>query len=341
MGAGLERIALYMQDKHPLEDEMRYSKLAEELGYEAVWFAESRLARDAIVPMAAAATVTDRIKIGSGVVNNWTRNVGLMAATFSTLYELAPDRVLLGIGAWWDPLASKVGIRRSKPLKAMHEYVTVLRRLFDMEEVTYHGEFVQVDDIRLDVVYGERRPRDIPIYIGAAGFKMLELAGSIADGVLLNYLMSPRYNEEALKHLEEGARRAGRKLEQIDRPQLIVCSMDYDEDKALDGAKTLVAMYIAQQPHIMVASGVDEGLLKEVRGIIRGWPATVDEVRRAKEVIPDGVVKLLTAAGTPEGCRRKVMEYLEKGATCPVVYPLGEDVELMLRELSDGLARSR
>ncbi len=339
MGIGLERIALYMQDKHPIEDEIRYAKLAEELGYEAVWFAESRLARDAIVPMAAVAAVTDGIKIGSGVVNNWTRNVGLMAATFSTLYELAPGRVLLGIGAWWDPLAAKVGIRRNKPLKAMREYVTVLRRLFDMEEVTFHGEFIQVDGIRLDVVYGEQRSRDIPIYIGATGFKMLELAGGIADGVLLNYLVSPRYNEIAMKHLEEGARRAGRELEQIDRPQLIVCSMDYDEDKALDNAKTLVAMYIAQQPHIMVASGVDEGLLEEVRRIIHGWPATIDEVRRAKEVIPDDVVKLLTATGTPEECRKRIMGYLEKGATCPVVYPLGEDVELMLRELSEGLAR--
>ncbi len=73
--------------------------------FEAVWQAESRLVRDAIVPMAAYAAVTERLKVGSGVINNWTRNIGLLAATFLTLDDLAPNRVICGIGAWWDPLA--------------------------------------------------------------------------------------------------------------------------------------------------------------------------------------------------------------------------------------------
>ena len=86
-------------------------------GFEAVWQAESRLVRDAIVPMAAFAAVTERIKVGSGVINNWTRNIGLLAATFLTLDDLAPNRVICGIGAWWDPLAKNVGIERRKPLR--------------------------------------------------------------------------------------------------------------------------------------------------------------------------------------------------------------------------------
>ena len=83
------RVALYLQDKHPLRDGMEYARYAEEKGFEAVWQAESRLVRDAIVPMAAFAAVTDRIKVGSGVINNWTRNIGLLAATFLTLDDLA------------------------------------------------------------------------------------------------------------------------------------------------------------------------------------------------------------------------------------------------------------
>src|SRR5437763_3944720 len=136
------RVALYLQDAHPIRDGMRYAQLAEANGFEAVWQAESRLVREATVPMAAFAAVTDHIKIGSGVVNNWTRNVGLMAATFSTLDDLAPGRILLGIGAWWDPLASKVGITRTKPLQAMREYVEVLRRLLAMARVSFRGQFV-------------------------------------------------------------------------------------------------------------------------------------------------------------------------------------------------------
>lgn len=83
--------------------------------------------------MAAYAAVTNRIHIGSGVINNWTRNIGLLASTYLTLDDLAPDRIICGIGAWWDPLARNVGIERRKPLTAMRETVEVLRRLLNME----------------------------------------------------------------------------------------------------------------------------------------------------------------------------------------------------------------
>lgn len=330
------RLALYMQDKHPIKDEIEYSKYAEQNGFEAVWFAESRLARDAIVPMAAVASNTTKITVASGVVNNWTRNVGLMAATFGTLYELAPDRVILGVGAWWEPLASKVGVKREKPLLAMREYVTVLKRLFNLETVTFHGKFVNVTDIQLDVVYGERKPRKVPVYIGATGFEMLELAGEIGDGVLLNYLVSPEYNKKAIEMIKKGAAKAGRKLEDIDRPQLVVVSMDYDEDKAIDRAKTLVSMYLGQQPHIMKASGVSESLITEVNEALGGWPAKPGGLEKAKQLVPDSVVKMLTVTGTPDQCRKKVREYIESGATSPVMYPLGDDVKMMIREMGKG-----
>src|SRR5579864_5840108 len=135
----MARVAMYLQDKHEIREGMAYTQYAEERGFEAVWQAESRLVRDAIVPMAAYAAVTDHIKVGSGVINNWTRNAAVTAATFSTLDDLAPGRILFGIGAWWEPLASKVGIDRRKPLKAMREVVEVVRRLLAMETVTFHG----------------------------------------------------------------------------------------------------------------------------------------------------------------------------------------------------------
>ena len=155
----MSRVALYLQDAHPLEDCIRFASYAEEKGFEAVWQAESRRVRDAIVPMAAYAAVTSRIKIGSGVINNWTRNIGLLAATYLTLDDLAPDRILCGIGAWWDPLAKNVGIDRRKPLLAMKETIEVFRKLLRLENVTFHGEFHHVDGIELDVVHGRREPQ--------------------------------------------------------------------------------------------------------------------------------------------------------------------------------------
>ncbi|MGH9389155.1 MAG: LLM class flavin-dependent oxidoreductase, partial [Vicinamibacteria bacterium] len=261
----MKRVALYLQDAHPLADCLRYAKYAEERGFEAVWQAESRLVRDAIVPMAAYAAVTSRIQVGSGVINNWTRNIGLLAATFLTLDDLAPNRILCGIGAWWDPLARNVGIERTKPLVAMRETIEIFRRLLRMENVTFEGEFHHVRGIELDVIHGRREPRNVPVFIGATGDKMLELTGEIADGCLLNYCVPPSYNDRALELLSKGAARAGRKLEDIDRPQLIVCSVDRDRDRAIEGAKGLITQYLAQQPHIAKASGVSEETVRKVQ----------------------------------------------------------------------------
>jgi 5,10-methylenetetrahydromethanopterin reductase len=324
-----QRVALYLQDKHPLREAIEYVRYAEARGFEAVWQAESRLVRDAIVPMAAFAATTERIKVGSGVINNWTRNAALIAQTFSTLDDLAPGRILCGLGVWWEPLAAKVGVSRRKPVAAMRETVEVVRRLLRMEKVTFKGEFVNVEDIEIDIVHGDRSPKDVPIYIGATGMKMMELSGEIADGVLLNYLVSPAYNREAMEHLKLGAERAGRAIEAIDRPQLIVCSLDEDRRRALDNARKLVTQYLGQQPHIMKASGVSSDLLDEISRVLT-WPAEEQQIREAMKLVPDEVVQLITASGTPAECRAKVAEYIEAGCTCPVLYPLGDDVKAMI-----------
>ncbi len=329
----MKRAALYLQDAHDLREGLEYVRYAEKMGFEAVWQAESRLVRDAIVPMAAYAAVTERIKIGSGVINNWTRNIGLLAATFLTLDDLAPGRIIAGLGAWWDPLARNVGIIRRKPLTAMRETVIVLRRLLNMERVTFHGEFVHVEGIELDVVHGRREPRQVPIYIGATGPKMLALAGEIADGVLLNYCVPPEYNDWALEQIEKGARKAGRSLDDIDRPQLIVASVDHDREVAIDRTRELLVQYLAQQPHIAKASGVSEEVVREIQSIL-GWPATHEQIQRAKHLVPDELIHRITASGTPEEARAKVKEYMDRGATSPVLYSVGGDVKLLIDTFS-------
>jgi 5,10-methylenetetrahydromethanopterin reductase len=325
----MERVALYLQDAHGLRDGLDYVRYAEQRGFEAVWQAESRLVRDAIVPMAAYAAVTERIKVGSGVINNWTRNIGLLAATFLTLDDLAPNRIICGIGAWWDPLARNVGIERRKPLVAMRETVEVLRRLLNMERVTFHGEFHHVEGIELDVVHGRREPRHVPIMIGATGDKMMELTGEIADGAVLNYCVPPEYNDNALELLEAGAKRAGRRLEDIDRPQLVVCSVDRDRERAIDTTRELLTQYLAQQPHIAKASGVSADVVREIQSIL-GWPATKEQIQRAKHLVPEELIHHITASGTPDEARAKVQEYLKRGATCPILYPVGGDVRLLI-----------
>lgn len=324
-----DRVALYLQDAHNLRDGLDYVQYAEKRGFEAVWQAESRLVRDAIVPMAAYAAVTEKIKVGSGVINNWTRNIGLLAATFLTLDDLAPDRIICGIGAWWDPLAKNVGIDRRKPLLAMKETVTVMKRLLNMEKVTFHGEFIHVDGIELDVVHGRREPRNVPIMIGATGDQMMEMTGEIADGVVLNYCVAPKYNEKAMSLLQSGLKKVNKTLENLDRPQLIVCSVDLDHDKAIDTTRGLLTQYLAQQPHIAKASGVSEDIVREIQSIL-GWPATKEQIDRAKHLVPEQLILDITASGTPDEARKKVEEYRKYGCTCPILYPVGGDVKLLI-----------
>lgn len=324
-----QRVALYLQDAHDLRDGLEYVQYAEKKGFEAVWQAESRLVRDAIVPMAAYAAVTEKIKVGSGVINNWTRNIGLLASTFLTLDDLAPDRIICGIGAWWDPLAKNVGITRSKPLTAMRETVTVMKRLLAMERVTFHGEFVHVDGIELDVVHGRREPRHVPVFIGATGDNMMEMAGEIAEGVVMNYCVPPEYNHKALELLAKGAKKAGKTIDDIDRPQLVVCSVDLDHDKAIDTTRELLTQYLAQQPHIAKASGVSMDIVEKIQSIL-GWPATHEQIQKAKNLVPDDLIDRITASGTPDEARKKVNEYVKNGCTCPILYPVGGDVHLLI-----------
>lgn len=336
-----QRMALYLQDKHDINYELEIAQYAEEKGFSEIWQADTRLARDCVVMMSALLAKTSRIKIGSGVLPIYTRNAAVIAATWSTMWELAgltPDgesRVMLGLGAWWEPIASRVGADRRKPLTAMRENIEAIRALFQMEEVTYEGEFVKLDRVRLDVAYGDTGPRDIPIYIGATGPKMLELSGEICDGPVLNYVVSTDYIRDAVERTAAGAARAGKTLDQVDRPELLACALsDDDPDEAVMVGKSLVAYYLGTEPHIVKASGADPELVERVQEIV-GWPATEEDYRRAAHLIPDDLVRNLMAVGTSTQCLDKVAEYIDAGVTCPILYPLMPDIKPVVDHFSD------
>ena len=169
-------VGIYLQDAHSISDAIAFAQAAEEAGFDSVWQADSRLVRECCVPMAAFAASTESIKIGSGVIDCWTRNPARIASTFSTLDDLAPGRIILGIGAWWDPLASKVGVERKRPLRVMREVVESVRALLQCDgPVTYECDYVKLDGVELDYIHQERVAKEVPIYIGATGMKMMEL----------------------------------------------------------------------------------------------------------------------------------------------------------------------
>jgi 5,10-methylenetetrahydromethanopterin reductase len=198
-----------------------------------------------------------------------------------------------------------------------------------MERVSFDGEFIHVNGIELDVVHGRKEPRNVPIYIGATGDNMMEMTGEIAEGVVLNYCVAPEYNLKAIDLLTKGAKKAGKTIDDIDRPQLVVCSVNPDHDKAIDTTRELLTQYLAQQPHIAKASGVSDDVVAKIQSIL-GWPATHEQIQKAKHLVPEELIIRITASGTPDEARSKVAEYRKNGCTCPILYPVGGDVHLLI-----------
>lgn len=331
-----ERVALYLQDDFPLREAIEYVKYAEARGFETVWQAESRLVRDSVVAVAAYAAVTTRIKIGTGVMNIYTRNAVTIASEFLTLDDIAPDRIICGLGTWHDEIANKVGINRGKHLLAIREVLTAVRQLLTLKPVWFHGQFVHLNDVKLDVTVERPEARRIPMYIGATGSKMLALAGEIADGVLLNYMVSPKYNEMAIRELEQGLHQSGRAIYDIDRPQLIMCSVDNNRQSALDASRKVITQFILQQPKLMRANGIPQALIDD---ILHLQPHFSEQIATASKLIPDDIVQLVTASGTPDDVRAKVREYVYSGTTCPVLYPLNRQVRPLIDAFASGYSR--
>ena len=105
--------------------------------------------------------------------------------------------------------------------------------------------------------------------------------------------------------------------------------MDHDHDKAIDTTRELLTQYLAQQPHIAKASGVSMDVVENIQSIL-GWPATHEQIAKAKHLVPEELIIKITASGTPDEARKKVAEYINNGCTCPILYPVGGDVRLLI-----------
>jgi len=329
-------IGLHVGERLSVEQTLWQAQLADEVGFEAIWVAEGRMARDGIVPSAIIAHNTKRIKIGTGVINNKSRIAPLTAVTFKTLDEFAPGRIILGIGAWWEPLATKLGTPLNRPLKTMREYVTVLQAFFRNEIVDFEGEFVQVRGARFDSMYRENRPIDMPIYVGAVGMKMLQLSGEMCDGVLLDFLLPPSYMNNAIQAINAGITLRTDYKEEIDVTMIVSCSVnDSNPREAIDACKAFLTLYLMQQPHIAEHCGVEPELVDRIKQVA-GWPATSDDVKRAMTLVSDELVHRVTACGTTVDVVEKLEEYRSMGVRCPVVSTLG-DKELTLDSIAKAL----
>jgi probable F420-dependent oxidoreductase len=296
-----------------------YARRAEERGFRAAWFPEITFG-DAFGPATAAAGQTERIGLGTGVVGIWSRSPVTMALQAATLNELSGGRLLLGVGLQargyvegWH------GQRYERPVRAMREFVTILRRILSGEPVTFEGEIFSVRGFQLQMQPPERPVR---IYMAAIGPQMTRLAGEIADGVL-GYCYSLEYvRESVMPNLRAGAERAGRSIDGFD----VACGFPAiitPDDSGLRQIKGQVMMFATagssspEYASSFAAAGYDVAEIQE--------RVDASDVEGALALVTDEMANALTIAGSRENVRHRIEEYREAGLTSIALNPAAPD----------------
>ncbi|MEM0217200.1 MAG: 5,10-methylenetetrahydromethanopterin reductase [Candidatus Nezhaarchaeales archaeon] len=279
---------------------------AESVGFDYVWITDHYANRCVYIALTVAALNTKRVKLGTGVTNPFHVHPAWTASAIATLNEVSNGRAVLGIGPGDRSTLGQIGINLEKPLTAVKETVEVIRRLWAGETLNFTGDAFRLANAKLNF----KPSTSIPIYIGAQGPKMLELAGAIGDGVLIN-ASHPKDFEYAIKYIKEGATRAGRRIEDVDVAAYAALSVDEVSAKAKETAKTVVAFIIAGSPDSVLER---HGIKKEEVETIRGALAKGD-IPGASKAVSDESLDAFSISGTPEECMSRIEQLLKIGVT--------------------------
>lgn len=275
--------------------------VAERVGLDSVWHAENQ--RDPWVPLSVIASQTDRIRIGTGIAL-WARSPVVTELAAANLDELSNGRFVLGLGTGPKERNERwYGIPYDAPVERMREWIELLRLMWTAyggREIDYPGPQLPVSGYRRALrPYRER----IPIYVGGMRRRMLELAGELADGVILDSICTPRYvSERAVPWLQGGLERAGRERGDIEVAAMLIAAVDPDLEQARERARPQVAYYLA-------GSHADP--------IIRlhGWEAQAERLRAARgegdidammAAVEDAMLDEIALVGPADRCRAQL-----------------------------------
>lgn len=290
----------------PMSELLAVGAEAEALGFDTVWATEDRLRRDVFCFLAALALHTSRVRLGPGVTNPYSRHPALLAAAMATLDDLSGGRTVLGLGAGGTNHRA-LGIRRDAPAVALREAIEVIRALWAGAEVTLRGRVVQAVEARLE--FPPTRP--IPIYLGARGPRVLELAGELADGVIVGNVATPRGWRYALEHVLAGTRRSGRDASRLSLAAWLYCAISDRLEAAVEAIRPLVATSLVTSRPVLAHLGVD--LPSRFVAAMEGtaWSLEQASVERAGRELPLELLPTFGLLGDPGQCREHLLELLE------------------------------
>jgi 5,10-methylenetetrahydromethanopterin reductase len=300
----------------------RWSRAAERAGLGSIWLVEDYFQPGAYAIAGAAAGATERVVIGLGVLNPFTRHPAVLAMETATLTGIAPRRIVLGLGTsnrrW---IEEQMGLPFKTPHAVLAECVDVLRRLLSGDTVTHEGVAFTLRDVRLECEV----PAVPPILLGVKGPKALDLAGEIADGVHGSVLSSPPHIQRVRAITNAARTRAGRTAPFCVLAYVPV-SVAANGAIARDRTRPFLAKYLALLHGQTIIA--DAGISTETTARLRDAIATSHD---ATTLITDDIVETLTVSGTPADCRASLRRWADAGLDAPIAVPMpGTNVEEQL-----------
>lgn len=289
------------------------ARLAEQRGYDAVWVPEGS-GRDSPSLLSGMAMVTQQVKLATGIMPIFTRTPMTIAMTAAGLGSISQGRFMLGLGVGHRPsVESSQGVPFRRPMSRLRDTITIVRGLLNGESVTYQGKEFSVSNASL----GAGKPdHKLPIYIAALGPQMLEMAGELADGVLLNWTAAG-YLEQAIKLVGQGASKAGRDPSDIDIAGYVRVAVTDDVAAARANLKLQIVRY-ASNPfygNFFRETGFRDEMLAIDQAVQRG------DATAAADAVSLAMQDQVAAVGTPAECAAAIEQRRGLGLQLPVVAP--------------------
>jgi 5,10-methylenetetrahydromethanopterin reductase len=300
---------------------------AEHLGYSSVWYANHKLYRDMFVGLTVLGTHTQRVKLGTFVAEPYSLHPALVAAAAASLDEACGGRLVLGLGTGGANF-KELGLSRARPARAMAESIEVMRRLLHGERLTFEGEVFSLTDAWLHL---PPRPH-IPIVLASRGDLVLQVAGRLADGVMLSTYATPRGQRHAREMVALGARQAGRRPEDVHQIIRVDISLDDDAAVARGHVRPMIASSLMNSyPNRRFVEQVGLELTPELEAMC--GRKNEAEAFASGHLVPDAFVREFAWAGTPEEVADQIAPIVDLGIHDILVmpHPLDRDPRPMVR----------
>ena len=294
-------VGALLNAEYPASELVELGLLCESLGYDQLWYTDIRLFRECYVALGALAARTERIRLGPGVSDPYSRHPAMTAATIATLDELSGRRALLGLGVGGTGFR-ELGLATPLPVAALREAVAMIRRLLRGEEVTFQGKVLSLAQGRLQFTPVRH---DIPIYFATHGTQIARLAGEVADGVMIANAVVPSAVAHYLDQVREGASKAGRRLGDLDVALRFEVCLDDDEEAAFAVMRRRVAQRLmAGYPKVEFLERVEVSLSAAFRELAAGKDSR--QLDRLAGLLPREAVERTVLAGRPDGVAKQV-----------------------------------